>query len=222
MNPRIVHLNPINTPLPTLYRYERVNKFRHKASSRINILKNIIPKEFEISDDLLFICSYFKDDINLIRKDVELVKVEQGRILELGENLLNLRLYNVLLFNNNNNNNNDDDNNVMNKLDSIDPRKYNTWQIRYKFINQFNEILDSKDLLSKISFNNYQLTIKLEQSSRDKILFMIIGIIYCQFGNLKSNKFIDNWIIRGRWSNEIYKHKGLMEIYTDLKLKKLF
>jgi hypothetical protein len=196
------------------FKFDHVIRFRHKFDSRSNILNQILPNEFKLSDRMLFYSLYYDKDIKLLYKDSHnYVTINQNRISELGSNLLILRIYNYLLINRN-------DFQPINLIDIINPLKINTLKIRHDFINQFNQLLDSKNLLHKSIKGSTIKTIKIEKNSRHKVLPMLIGLIHCQYGIQKSTKFIDEWVLRGKWSTiENYNHKGMIEIYTDKKLK---
>lgn len=211
--PVLANIENKRPPLKVPFKYEHVPRFRHKADSRTRIINNMLPDEFKLSSKMLFYSIYFDDDIHLFFKGPNPISVEQTRILDLGSNLLMLRLYNILLTNR-------PETNPIELIDSINPMEINTLKIRHDFINQFNQILDSKNLLSKIAINSSILkTIKIERSTRHKVLPMLIGLVHCQYGYSKSKKFIDEWVIRGKWSTEErYNHKGLLEIYTDKKM----
>lgn len=173
----------------------------------------MLPDEFKLSNRMLFYSIYFDHDIKLVYKDPKPIDIEQTRILDLGSNLLMLRIYHTLLTNR-------PETDPIELIDKVDPTEINTLKIRHDFINQFNQILDSKNLLSKISINSTLLkTIKIEKSTRHKVLPMLIGLVHCQYGYEQSKKFIDEWVIRGKWSTvESYSHRGLLEIYTDKKM----
>ncbi|KAG0673538.1 hypothetical protein C6P40_002746 [Pichia californica] len=170
------------------FKYNHVIRFRHKADSRTHIINSLLPNEFKLSTKFLFKSIYFHNDLKFIYKDLKLIKINQNKILEIGSNLLILRLYLNLLKNRS-------ELNSIKLLDSINPFEFNTLKIRHDFINQFNQILDSKNLLSKIKINSKIInTIKIEKSTRHKVLPMLIGLIHCQYGSEKSKKFIDEWV----------------------------
>lgn len=200
-------------PLKTPFKYDHVIRFRHKADSRTRIVNEILPQEFRLSTKLVFQAVYFNNDLNFLYKDPHPIRVDQDRILHLGSDLLILRLYHNLLKNR-------PESNPIELIDSINPFEINTLKIRHDFINQFNQILDSRNFLSKITINpKLTKTIKIEKFTRHKVLPMLIGLVHCQHGSKASEKFIDEWVIQGKWSTtENYNHKGLLEIYTDKKI----
>lgn len=219
--PQLKYLQPIlanieskKPALKTSFKYDHVPRFRHKADSRTQIIHSILPEEFKLSSKMLFQSIYFDKNLTFTYKDLQIVKVSQDQILEIGSNLLIIRLYKVLLQNR-------PEIDPIILLDSINPLDINTLRIRHNFVNQFNQLLDSKNLLSKMKANSkIPRTIKIEKTTRHKVLPMLIGLIYFKYGLTKSSKFIDEWVIRGRWSNtEKYNHKGLLEIYTDKKME---
>lgn len=211
--PVLANIENKRPPLKVPFKYEHVPRFRHKADSRTRIINNMLPDEFKLSNRMLFYSIYFDHDIKLVYKDPKPIDIEQTRILDLGSNLLMLRIYHTLLTNR-------PETDPIELIDKVDPTEINTLKIRHDFINQFNQILDSKNLLSKISINSTLLkTIKIEKSTRHKVLPMLIGLVHCQYGYEQSKKFIDEWVIRGKWSTvESYSHRGLLEIYTDKKM----
>lgn len=211
--PTLANIETKKHPLSALFKYKHVTKFRHKADSRTYILNRILPREYNLSNTLLFYSIYFDETLNLEYKDAQSIKIEQMRILEFGSNLLILRLYNYFLTNNPNRKKS------IGLLDEISPENVNTIKIRHDFINQFNNLLDSKNLLAKVSSYSSIRTIKLERRSRHKILPMLIGLIHFQYGIERSHKFVDEWVIKGKWSTrENYNHKGMVQIYTEKKL----
>jgi len=193
-----------------------VTRFREKADSRINILYSQIPEEFKLSRNILFYSLYFGDDLLLTfkNKEGELFKVEQEKVFDLGQDFLMLRIYKSLFENSKSRD-------KLACINDIKPWEVNTIKIRHEFIHQFNKVNDSKNLLDQYQYHkNLVKSIKIERFNRNKVLTMLVGLIYYNYGLAKCAKFVDEWIIKGKWTKgKIYTHKGLLEIYTERQLR---
>jgi hypothetical protein len=207
----LAHLQCTRSPLPIPFKYRHAPRFRNIINSRTMILNLVLPEKYKLSDYLLFTSIYFDEEIKIKSKDeATVVHVDQERILEIGKDLLNLRLYQALVFNN-------PDVLPSDQIDKVNPLKYNTLATRTEFINQFHRMLDSKNKLNRVSVNATNTrTIKIKEDVRHKVIPMLIGLVHCQYGISGSKDFTDEWVIRGNWSTKnTFRHKGLLEIYSD-------
>lgn len=214
--PIISNIEFKKSPVSIPFKFNHNLKFRHKFNSRLNILNEILPKQFKLSDHMLFKCLYLDNQITFdIHYDSQLLSIEQNKIIELGSSLLILRLYNYLL-------NNRPDFKPIQLVDIVNPMQINTLKIRHDFINQFNSILDSKNKLVKIKASktsSHLRTLKIVKTERHKLVFMLIGLIHFQYGMEMSKVFVDDWIIKGNLnSGNGFDHKGMIQLYVDKKL----
>lgn len=216
ISPLLTSIPTKSSKLPIPFKYNNVLKFRNKIDSRINILNIIIPDFFKLSNYHYFNCIYFFKN-NKIKFDKINESIDQNKILEIGSNLLFLRLYNYLILKKCIDNSDTD---PIILIDKIKPWEINTIKMRHDFINQFLKNLDYNNLLIKsLQPNNLILPIKIESSIRHKVLPMLIGLLYYNYGSSKTFKFVDEFVINGKWSKfQKYSHKGLLELYTDKNL----
>lgn len=205
------HIKGTRTQLTIPFKYRHTPKFRDIVNSRTMIINMILPDMYKLPGYLLFTSVYFDEELRIKSKDaLAAVHIDQERILQIGKDLLDLRLYNALLFQN-------PKTKAINQIDRVNPWKYNTFASRTAFLNQFHGMLDSKNKLNKMPVTaSTTRTIKVQEDVRHKVIPMLIGLIYCQYGFDGSKDFTDEWIIRGSWSTKYkFTHKGLLEIHSD-------
>lgn len=149
--------------------------------------------------------SMIPEEYKVIDEDLFHTMYTQGIHHMLGCDILSLRIYHYFLR--------------AESIDSIDINKLNTVKLRHDFINQFNHLLDSKNQLTQYKLKNTIKTYKIEKHSRQRILPSLIGLVYTRHGIDKAQSFVDEWVIMGQWSGKDYKHKGLVELYTEKSLR---
>lgn len=203
------------------FKYRRLVPFKSKAQSRINILKRIIPEEYQLKDELLFKCLYF-ESVNTIQlkntdESDESLRISQSKLLIHGQQLLSHEIFNYVykrfkgyaltdgipIFD------------LMGDMRAT-IGLMNNFENRKRFIDQFLHDLDNDDNLDVEIFQGFPRQIKLQLSSRHKIIPAVIGCMNLELGPAKCSEFTREFVIQGRQSSvKDYTHKGLRELYRD-------
>ncbi|KAG7823388.1 hypothetical protein KL909_003411 [Ogataea angusta] len=205
----------VHQPVPSLRtKFHHNMQFRRKAESRIKILRQIIPTEYMLDDNLLYYCIYFRDHARLKTRLQGVggsdVRIDLENIQMLGRQILRKRTY-MYLFN------------EALKAEQAGPtddlfdfprnlRRMANVHNRKEFIDQFLRALETDFKLDRISED--QEVVKLEQETRPTVLLYVVGFIHCQHGEQKCAEFVDEFVIKGRLSRA-YTHRGLLEIAKD-------
>ncbi|KAG7805765.1 hypothetical protein KL921_005297 [Ogataea angusta] len=205
----------VHQPVPSLRtKFHHNMQFRRKAESRIKILRQIIPTEYMLDDNLLYYCIYFRDHARLKTRLQGVggsdVRIDLENIQMLGRQILRKRTY-MYLFN------------EALKAEQAGPtddlfdfprnlRRMANVHNRKEFIDQFLRALETDFKLDRISED--QEVVKLEQETRPTVLLYVVGFIHCQHGEQKCAEFVDEFVIKGRLS-QAYTHRGLLEIAKD-------
>ncbi|VEU20538.1 DEKNAAC101396 [Brettanomyces naardenensis] len=199
------------------YKYRHVIGFRRRADSRISIIKQILPLEYQMSDFVLFNCIYFGSD-NMLRTRYRDeydrgVSIQQEKVVILGERLLGQGISRYVFESIKN-----EGEDILDLLGQVreTSRKMNAFGTRSHFIRQFVNKLESKDQLDVGLRFNSQVPIKIESSVRHKVVPALVGFVRLEQGPEKCDEFIQEFVIQGRQSRKKeYEHKGFSELYKE-------
>ncbi|KAH3671116.1 hypothetical protein OGAPHI_000827 [Ogataea philodendri] len=203
--------------LPLKTKFATDMAFRRVAESRINILRQIIPQQYMLDNHLLYRASYFSENDPLKTRFSDKwgadVRMDLQSVETLGRALLKKQIH-VYLFQQAMKSGIDANDYL--SQPSKETRNMHSMLFRKRFIDQFLRDLEVDFKLDRVEAEDR--IIKLEQSTRAKLLFYLIAFVHYQHGPAKCREFVDEFVILGRLT-ENYSHKGLLELSSEFKPK---